>query len=72
MSTVAAVGNHHGLEGFALSGVLILTATTPDAVLDAWASLDPDVGLVILTPEAADNLGPRLVARPDIMWVVMP
>jgi vacuolar-type H+-ATPase subunit F/Vma7 len=72
MSTVVALGETHELEGFALVGITVLSATTPEAVVDAWHNLDRDVGLVILTPTAAHTLHPRLAGRPDTLTVVMP
>ncbi len=72
MSTVAAIGETHELEGFALVGVHIQTAGTPEALLDAWHNLDSDVGLVILSPAAADTLQSSLAERPDTLTVVMP
>lgn len=72
MATVAAIGSTHELEGFALAGVPVHRAATQDDVVRAWACLDPDVGLVILSPDAADVLASRLDERPDTLVAVMP
>ena len=60
MGRIAAIGAEHRVQGFALAGALLVAAETPDAVRSAWAALDPDVTLVILTPSAAAALGDRL------------
>ncbi len=72
MSTVVAIGETHDLEGFALVGVTVQAAGTPESVLRAWRDLDPDAGLVILSAAAADTLGSRLTDRPGTLTVVMP
>ena len=69
MSSVVAIGESHELEGFALVGVTVQITETVDA---AWSELDSDVGLVILSPIAAEALRSRLVERPDVLTVVMP
>jgi vacuolar-type H+-ATPase subunit F/Vma7 len=60
MGRIAAIGTAYRVQGFALAGALPVAAETPDAVRGAWAALDPDVVLVILTPAAADALADRL------------
>ena len=60
MGRIAAIGAGSRVQGFALAGALSVAAETPDAVRSAWAALDPDVVLVILTPSAADALADRL------------
>ncbi len=72
MNTIVAIGATHGLEGFALAGVKVIAAGTDTDVAHAWALLDDDVGLVILSPEAADALGAALTERHDMLTVVMP
>ncbi len=72
MTTVLALGDAHELEGFALTGVRVLRATDPGAVTAAWQTLDPDVGLVVLTTEAARVLGGTLADRPDVLTAVLP
>jgi vacuolar-type H+-ATPase subunit F/Vma7 len=49
---IAAIGDEVRIAGFALAGVTTVAAATPDAVRAAWATLDPGVVLVLLTPGA--------------------
>lgn len=53
MATMAAVGEVARLHGFALAGVAVLAAEDAAAARAAWARLDGDVAVVILTPAAA-------------------
>ncbi|MFB7324741.1 V-type ATP synthase subunit F [Streptomyces sp. NPDC056190] len=74
MGTVAAIGARTDVCGLALAGVDVLVAEEPDAVREAWRTLPNTVGLVILTPVAAEVLGEAATAprpaRP--LTVVMP
>ncbi|MFD4973314.1 V-type ATP synthase subunit F [Streptomyces sp. NPDC058424] len=74
MGTVAAIGARTNVCGLALAGVDVLVAEEPDAVREAWRTLPNTVGLVILTPEAAEVLGDAATApqpaRP--LTVVLP
>lgn len=72
MSSVIAIGETHELEGFALVGVTVEITETPETIDAAWSELDSDVGLVILSPAAAERLHSRLLERPDVLTVVMP
>jgi vacuolar-type H+-ATPase subunit F/Vma7 len=72
MSIIVGIGATHELQGFALAGVHIVDATSNAQVEAAWNGLDPDVGLVILSPEAAQQLGTKMQAREDLLTVVMP
>jgi vacuolar-type H+-ATPase subunit F/Vma7 len=67
---MAVIGEQVRIQGFALAGAEVCPATGPDAVRAAWAALGPDVGVVVLTPTAAD----ALVGAPhgDRLTVVMP
>jgi vacuolar-type H+-ATPase subunit F/Vma7 len=69
MGRVAAIGEAIRAQGFALAGVLVLPGDTPDDARASWASLPPDVEVVILTPHAAAAL-PATRAGP--LTVVMP
>jgi len=69
---VVAVGTGAELAGFALAGVRIVHAAAPDDVVDVWRSLDPDVGLVILSPDAATALETLREDRPDTLIAVLP
>ena len=72
MSTVAAIGETHELEGFALAGVTVIATTTSTQVIDAWQNLGSNVGLVILSPAADQTLHPMLAERPGTLTVAMP
>lgn len=72
MSTVAAIGETHEIEGFALVGARVIGTETSDGVIAAWQNLDRDVGLVILSSRAAETLLPMLADRPDTLTLVMP
>ena len=70
---VAAIGAHVLVRGFALTGTLVLPAEQPREVREAWRSLPNEVGLVVLTAEAARVLAEEL--RPERTWplvAVMP
>jgi vacuolar-type H+-ATPase subunit F/Vma7 len=72
VSTVVALGDSHELEGFALVGAVVIRAAGDAAISAAWNGLDTDVGLVILSPDAAKILGSRLGERTDVLTVTMP
>lgn len=69
---VAAVGERTRVAGLALAGVTVVAAEEPRAVREAWRGLPRDVTLVILTPAAADALGPALGDGARPLTVVMP
>lgn len=69
MARIAAIGERARVQGFALGGAVVLTAENPDEVRDAWAGLDAEVAVVILTARAAAALpmeedGPLRVVMP--------
>ena len=70
MSRIVALGEAHRVEGFALAGAGVVTADGAEAVRRAWAILDDDVAVVILTPGAAEALGHLDDVRP--LRVVLP
>ncbi|MEV0694795.1 V-type ATP synthase subunit F [Streptomyces sp. NPDC050388] len=69
---MAALGEQVRVVGFALAGVAVLIAEDPDAVRAAWRTLPEDVELVILTPAAADALGPEPSSDTAPLTAVMP
>ncbi|MBN0042774.1 hypothetical protein JS756_01330 [Streptomyces actuosus] len=69
---VAAIGERLRVLGLTTAGVLVLPAEDPDAVRAAWRGLPGDTGLVLLTPAAADALGPELVDAGPVLTAVMP
>jgi vacuolar-type H+-ATPase subunit F/Vma7 len=68
---IAALGEWALVRGFALAGVQTVASENAEAVREAWAALDRDVAVVILTPMAADALaesahhGPLTVVLPS-------
>lgn len=71
MGTVAAVGEHMRVRGLALAGVDVFEAERAEDVREAWWALPDDVSLVLLTPAAAEALGPQL-ADTRFLTAVMP
>ncbi|HET6795063.1 MAG TPA: hypothetical protein VFH45_11500 [Acidimicrobiales bacterium] len=71
MSRIVALGEGPRVEGFALGGAEVLVADDADQVRAAWAALDDDVGVVVLTPSAAAALTGETVP-PGLLSVVMP
>lgn len=71
MNRIVGIGAAHEIEGFALAGVHVSAASTDAAITAAWEELDSDVGLVVLSPAAAEVLGDQLGSRQDLLTVVM-
>ena len=72
MSSIAAIGAGRAIEGFVLAGASVIIAETDEDVRASWNALDPDVGLVILTPAADLALQSHRINRPHTLTVVMP
>jgi vacuolar-type H+-ATPase subunit F/Vma7 len=72
MSSAAAIGDAQRLAGYALAGAVVLGASTASEIEDAWARLDEDTSLVVLTPDAHALLGERLGEHGAIIWAVVP
>jgi vacuolar-type H+-ATPase subunit F/Vma7 len=73
MGRVAAIGERARVAGLALAGAAVLIAEEPDTVRRTWQGLPDDIDLVVLTPAAAEALGPAATApgvRP--LTAVMP
>jgi vacuolar-type H+-ATPase subunit F/Vma7 len=71
MTEVAVLGEPVLTLGYALAGAKVLAAGTTAEVLQRWAELPPEVGVVILTAKAAEALGTaRLEAA--VLTVVLP
>ncbi|MBX3099597.1 MAG: hypothetical protein KF761_08455 [Salinibacterium sp.] len=70
--TVVALGENSRLAGFPLAGVRLVSAETPDAVREAWASLPSGIATVILTSMAAEALGDAATGVAGPMTVVCP
>lgn len=71
MSRVVVIGESARVLGFALAGATVLE-TDAVGVDAAWQQLPDDVGLVVLTREAADQLERRLAERAGLLWTVVP
>lgn len=72
MSTVVALGDDDRLDGFALAGATVITATTDGELRAAWDALGANVGLVVMSPRAAEVLAPVLDERTDLLTAVLP
>ncbi|MDF3293290.1 V-type ATP synthase subunit F [Streptomyces silvisoli] len=72
MGTVAAIGERTRVAALALAGVTVVPAEGPEHVREAWAALPTDVTLVIVTPAAADALGPEALDGVRPLTAVMP
>jgi hypothetical protein len=72
MSRAVAIGDGLRLAGYALAGAELRHAVAPAELDAAWAGLDDDVGLVVLTPESYAALEARLAEREDLIWAVLP
>jgi vacuolar-type H+-ATPase subunit F/Vma7 len=73
MAGVAVIGERVRVQGFALAGALVAAADDAAAVRSAWACLDDDVAVVVLTPRAAEALTDELVpAAGAPLTVVLP
>ncbi len=72
MARVAALGEHVVVAGYALAGAVVMAAENADEVRAAWDGLAEDIGVVILTPAAADALGPDRTSDLRHLAVVMP
>ena len=72
MGAVAVIGEQTAVAGYALVGALVVQAEDARAVREAWSSLGADVEVVVLTPRAAQALGPARTAALRPLTVVMP
>ncbi|WP_235437907.1 V-type ATP synthase subunit F [Kitasatospora griseola] len=72
MGEVAAIGERLRVAGLALAGVTVHVAEEPEAVRRAWRNLSGDVAFVIVTPAAADALGPTGRESTHPLIAVMP
>lgn len=72
MGKVAVLGEGHRIQTFVLAGAEPHPARTDEEALAAWSELDPDVAVLILTPEAAGALAERLGERRQLLVTVLP
>ncbi len=57
MGRVAVLGESVSVRGYALAGAVPIVAESSEGVRHAWASLEGDIALVVLTGAAAAVLG---------------
>jgi vacuolar-type H+-ATPase subunit F/Vma7 len=72
MTAIAVLGEPVRISGYGLVGAKLLPATTSDEIRRCWHELSADVGVVLLTPAAADVLGPRVLESTAMLTVVLP
>ncbi|WP_084125573.1 V-type ATP synthase subunit F [Demequina sp. NBRC 110054] len=69
---VVALGERRVVGAFALAGARVTSAEDPDQVRAAWDALGPDVGLVLVTTEAAAALGEAIDTIDAPLTAVIP
>ena len=72
MSTVAVIGARHLVEGFALAGVAVHPAATPDEARLAFTNLGADTSVIFLTEAASEALAELLPSRREVIWATLP
>jgi len=72
VSRVVAIGESELVDGYGLAGVQVLPAADAASVRRAYAEVEGDAGLLILTPAAEVALSARLADEPPLVWVVIP
>jgi vacuolar-type H+-ATPase subunit F/Vma7 len=72
VSRVVAIGERELVDGYGLAGVQVLPASGATAVRRAFAKVEGDAGLLILTPAAEAALTTRLADARRLVWVVLP
>lgn len=72
MARVAVLGERVVVGGYSLAGALVLAADTEDQVRRAWSTLPEDVGVVVLSPRAAQVLGDQARSDGSRLTVVIP
>ncbi len=70
--TVAALGSPSQLEGYRLAGAALYPAAGAADVRAVWAGLPDTVCVVLLTPDAAAQLGIQLTDPASPLTVVLP
>ena len=70
--SIVALGERALLAGYPLAGVALRIAETDHDVLDSWATLPGNAGMVILTPRAARALGAAIDDPHSPLTVVLP
>jgi len=69
---VVALGEPATVRGFALAGVPVLPAVTPEQVRRTWAGLPAGTAVVLVTQAAFDVLGTAATAPDGPLVAVIP
>jgi vacuolar-type H+-ATPase subunit F/Vma7 len=69
---VAVIGDPVQVQGWALAGARVCPAADAESARQAWASLDPDTAVVLLTGPAAEYLASELAGRNWPLVAVIP
>ncbi len=72
ISTVIGIGDPGLLRGYAMTGLAISPASTPEQMRAAWDALPAGVELVVLTPTAAAALNERTADPGAPLVAVLP
>jgi vacuolar-type H+-ATPase subunit F/Vma7 len=72
VSRVVAIGEKELVDGYGLAGVQVLPAADATSARRAYAEVEGDAGLLILTPAAEAALAARLADVRRLVWVVLP
>jgi vacuolar-type H+-ATPase subunit F/Vma7 len=68
---VAAIGSEADVAGLALAGVRVVPAATTAGTRQAWDELPAEVAVVLLTPQAAAELGDARFSSGSPLSVVL-
>jgi len=71
MGLLVVLGEAARVGNFALGGATVIPAEDPEAVRRSWQALPDEVGVVVLTEQAAAALG-DVAERDRVLRVVMP
>jgi vacuolar-type H+-ATPase subunit F/Vma7 len=72
VSRIVAIGERELVDGYGLAGVEIRPAGDAASVERAFAEVEDDAGLLLLTPAAEAALRTRLAETDRLVWVVLP
>jgi vacuolar-type H+-ATPase subunit F/Vma7 len=72
VGAVAAIGEQVRVAGLALVGVAVFPAEDADTVRRSWREMPGEVALVIVTPAAAEALGPAPLRGTSPLTAVLP
>jgi len=72
VSRVVAIGEPGLVDGYGLVGVQVVAAGDPVSMRRAFAEVESDIGLLILTPAAEAALAERLAEPQRFVWAVLP